>query len=254
MHSGFPQVLASSGDSDAPRGPCRKAPHALYIKSGKEWISSLPFVFAGALTTAKNEPALGAASAPRQRWDLRPPLDRGVTGRDWRFIPSSSSPQEAEGMTRRICEDPPAPGVDVKQRGTGAENLLLGQVEVRDIKVQMKLLRICAVRPAPGNPSHAGTPIPGQSPCEGSRSRRRPPTSDRAGRPHHQAAIGRTGPVQGRLDNPEPRTAACRSSIPSHSTGPPALVSHGPTRRKAQHRTAEPVDLSRNFRRLSGTS
>jgi hypothetical protein len=61
--------------------------------------------------------------------------------------PSSSAPQEAKGVARRICEDPPAAGVDVEQSGTEAEDLLLSLVKVRDIEIQMKLLRVRAVRP-----------------------------------------------------------------------------------------------------------
>jgi hypothetical protein len=50
-------------------------------------------------------------------------------------------------MARRVCEDPPTAGVDVEQRGAQAEDLLLGLIKVGDIEVQMKLLRVRAVRP-----------------------------------------------------------------------------------------------------------
>ena len=50
-------------------------------------------------------------------------------------------------MASRICEDPPTVGVDVEQRGTKVEDLLLGPVKVGDIEVQMELLRVRAVRP-----------------------------------------------------------------------------------------------------------
>jgi hypothetical protein len=50
-------------------------------------------------------------------------------------------------VARRICEDPPTAGIDVEQRGAEAEDLLLSLVKVRDIEVQMKLLRVPAVRP-----------------------------------------------------------------------------------------------------------
>jgi hypothetical protein len=50
-------------------------------------------------------------------------------------------------VARRICEDPPTAGVDVEQRGAEAEDLLLRLVKIRDIEVQMKLLRVRAVRP-----------------------------------------------------------------------------------------------------------
>ncbi len=50
-------------------------------------------------------------------------------------------------MAGRICEDPPTAGVDVEQRRTKAEDLLLGPVKVGDIEVQMELLRVRAVRP-----------------------------------------------------------------------------------------------------------
>ena len=50
-------------------------------------------------------------------------------------------------MPCRICEDPPAAGVDVKQRGTEVENLPVSLVEVRDVKIQMELLRARGVRP-----------------------------------------------------------------------------------------------------------
>jgi hypothetical protein len=50
-------------------------------------------------------------------------------------------------MAGRICEDPPTAGVDAEQRGSKAEDLLLGPVRVGDIEVQMELLRVRAVRP-----------------------------------------------------------------------------------------------------------
>ena len=50
-------------------------------------------------------------------------------------------------MARRICEDPPTAGVDVEQGRAAAEDLFLGLLKVRDIDVQMKLLRVRAVRP-----------------------------------------------------------------------------------------------------------
>ena len=50
-------------------------------------------------------------------------------------------------MARRICEDPPAAGVDVEQGGSEAKDLLLSLVKVRDIEIEVKLLRVRAVRP-----------------------------------------------------------------------------------------------------------
>lgn len=50
-------------------------------------------------------------------------------------------------MARRIREDPPTARVGTDQPGPDAEDLLLSPVEVRDIEVQMKLLRVGAVRP-----------------------------------------------------------------------------------------------------------
>lgn len=50
-------------------------------------------------------------------------------------------------MARRVCEDPPTAGVDVEQCAAEAEDLLLGLVKVWHIEVQMKLLRVRAVRP-----------------------------------------------------------------------------------------------------------
>jgi len=50
-------------------------------------------------------------------------------------------------MAGRICEDPPTTGVDVEQRGTKAEDLLLRPVKVGDIEVQMELLRVRTVWP-----------------------------------------------------------------------------------------------------------
>lgn len=50
-------------------------------------------------------------------------------------------------MARRVREDPPTAGVDVQQRGTEAEDLLLGLVKVHDVKVQMELLRVRSLRP-----------------------------------------------------------------------------------------------------------
>lgn len=64
-----------------------------------------------------------------------------------RSSPSSSALKEAEGMARRVCEDPPTAGVDVEQCAAEAEDLLLGLVKVWHIEVQMKLLRVRAVRP-----------------------------------------------------------------------------------------------------------
>jgi hypothetical protein len=59
----------------------------------------------------------------------------------------TSAPQEAEGMARGVCADPPAASVSVKQRGAEVEDLLLGLVEVRDVEVQMELLRVRGIRP-----------------------------------------------------------------------------------------------------------
>jgi hypothetical protein len=50
-------------------------------------------------------------------------------------------------MSCWVREDPPAAGIDMEQRGTQAEDLLLGLIEVRDLEIQMKLLRVCRVRP-----------------------------------------------------------------------------------------------------------
>jgi hypothetical protein len=50
-------------------------------------------------------------------------------------------------MTCGVCADPPAASAEVKQRAAQAEDLLLGQVEVRDLEVEVKLLRMRAVRP-----------------------------------------------------------------------------------------------------------
>src|ERR1700738_1119239 len=41
----FPQVLVSASDSAARPGSCRKPPGALYVESGKEWVTSLPLPF-----------------------------------------------------------------------------------------------------------------------------------------------------------------------------------------------------------------
>jgi hypothetical protein len=46
-----------------------------------------------------------------------------------------------------ICEDSPTAGVDMEEGGTEVEDLFVGLVEVRDINVQMKLLRMRDVRP-----------------------------------------------------------------------------------------------------------
>jgi hypothetical protein len=50
-------------------------------------------------------------------------------------------------MACRVGEDPPATGIDVKQPATQAEDLRLGMVEVRDLYVKVKLLRVPGVRP-----------------------------------------------------------------------------------------------------------
>jgi hypothetical protein len=50
-------------------------------------------------------------------------------------------------MACGVCADPPAASVSVKQRGAEVEDLLLGLVEVRDVEVQMELLRVRDVRP-----------------------------------------------------------------------------------------------------------
>ncbi|BCK72655.1 hypothetical protein Srufu_066080 [Streptomyces libani subsp. rufus] len=70
-----------------------------------------------------------------------------IAGRKRRSGRSLSASEETEGVARRICEDPPTAGVDVQQRGAEAEELFLSLVKVRDIEVQMKLLRVRAVRP-----------------------------------------------------------------------------------------------------------
>ena len=54
-------------------------------------------------------------------------------------------------MACRICKDPPTAGVNVKQHGTKAEDLILGLVEVGDIEIQMKLLRVPGVGPPWGS-------------------------------------------------------------------------------------------------------
>jgi hypothetical protein len=50
-------------------------------------------------------------------------------------------------MACGVCEDPPAAGVDMKRRGPEAEDLILSPVEVGDIEIQVKLLRVRGVRP-----------------------------------------------------------------------------------------------------------
>jgi hypothetical protein len=50
-------------------------------------------------------------------------------------------------MACGIREDPPAAGIDVQQRGAETENVRLGLLEVRDLDVQVKLLRVRGVRP-----------------------------------------------------------------------------------------------------------
>ncbi len=61
--------------------------------------------------------------------------------------PASSALEQAERMTCRVCEDPPAASVDMKQCGAETEDLVLGLLEVRDIDIQVKLLRVRGVRP-----------------------------------------------------------------------------------------------------------
>ena len=51
-------------------------------------------------------------------------------------------------MAGRVREDPPPARVDVQQRGPEAEDLFLGRVEVRDIEVEVDLLRVLTVGPA----------------------------------------------------------------------------------------------------------
>jgi hypothetical protein len=50
-------------------------------------------------------------------------------------------------MACRVRENPPAAGIDVKQPATQTENLRLSLVEVSDLGVQVKLLRVRGVRP-----------------------------------------------------------------------------------------------------------
>jgi len=50
-------------------------------------------------------------------------------------------------MACRVREDPPATGIDVKQPATQTENLRLGPVEVGDLDVEVKLLRVRGIRP-----------------------------------------------------------------------------------------------------------
>jgi len=55
--------------------------------------------------------------------------------------------KQAERMACRVREDPPATGIDVKQPATQTENLRLGPVEVGDLDVEVKLLRVRGIRP-----------------------------------------------------------------------------------------------------------
>jgi hypothetical protein len=50
-------------------------------------------------------------------------------------------------MPGRVREDPPATGVDMQQRGAETHDLFLGSVEIRDIDIQVKLLRVAGVGP-----------------------------------------------------------------------------------------------------------
>ena len=50
-------------------------------------------------------------------------------------------------MACRVCEDAPATAVCVQQRGAEFRDLNLGRIEIRHLEVQMKLLRVRAVRP-----------------------------------------------------------------------------------------------------------
>lgn len=56
---------------------------------------------------------------------------------------------EAEGVTCRVCVDPPtALGIaEVEQRGPELENLFLGLVEILDTQVKVELLRASGIRP-----------------------------------------------------------------------------------------------------------
>jgi hypothetical protein len=53
-------------------------------------------------------------------------------------------------MSRGICEDPPAAVIDAEQRGAHGEDLFLSLVEVRDLKIEMKLLRVRRIWPPRG--------------------------------------------------------------------------------------------------------
>jgi|HubBroStandDraft_2_1064218.scaffolds.fasta_scaffold163136_1 hypothetical protein len=50
-------------------------------------------------------------------------------------------------MACRVREDPPATGIDVEQPAAQTGNLRLGLVEVGDLDVQVKLLRVRGIRP-----------------------------------------------------------------------------------------------------------